>query len=136
MKIKEHIQYQSKYLKPKYDYENFEREREMIGCILYSTIGQESMDWVKEWSDIPYEIFTGTEPNSYGYDQVKLFVENYYELMKETGRLKMFINEDYYFNKWREKHKDKKRNTTKVKILSSVGRRLSRSIKEIGIGFL
>ncbi|STZ56401.1 Uncharacterised protein [Moraxella lacunata] len=108
MKIKEHIQYQGKYLKPKYDYEDFEREREMIRCILYSTIGQESMDWVKEWSDIPYEIFTGTEPNSYGYDQVKLFVENYYELMKETGRLKMFINEDYYLNKWREKHKDKK----------------------------
>lgn len=108
VKIKEHIQYQSKYLKPKYDYEDFEREREMIGCILYSTIGQESMDWVKEWSDIPYEIFTGTEPNSYGYDQVKLFVENYYELMKETGRLKMFVNEGYYLNKWREKHKDKK----------------------------
>ena len=66
------------------------------------------MDWIKEWSDIPYEIFTGTEPDSYGYDQVKLFVENYYELMKETGRLKMFIDEEYYLNKWREKHKDKK----------------------------
>ncbi len=108
MKIKENIQYQSKYLKPKYNYEDFEREREMIACILYSTIGQQSMDWIKEWSDIPYKVFTGTEPNSYEYDQVKLFVENYYELMKETGRLKMFIDEDYYLNKWREKHKDKK----------------------------
>ena len=108
VEIKKHIEYQGKYLEPKYDYEDFERQRDMIKCILYSTIGQESMDWIKEWSDIPYEIFTGTEPDSYGYDQVKLFVENYYELMKETERLKMFVDEEYYLNKWREKHKDKK----------------------------
>lgn len=99
IQIKEHIQYQAKQLKPEFDDKDFEKQRDMISCILYSTIGQESMDWIREWSDIPYEIFMGTEPNSYEYDQIKLFVENYYELMKETGRLKLFVDEAYYHNK-------------------------------------
>lgn len=106
--IKQHICHQSQYLKPKYDYDDFEKQRDMISCILYSTIGQESMDWVKEWSDIPYEIFTGTEPNSYEYDQIKIFIENYYDLLKETGRLKMFIDEEYHLNQSQAKHQDKK----------------------------
>ncbi|OPH34493.1 Uncharacterised protein [Moraxella lacunata] len=93
MNMKNHITYKIRYLKPKYDYDDFAKQRDMISCIFYSTIGQESMDWIDEWSDIPYEIFTGTEPNSYGYDQVKLFVENYYNLMKEQGLLKMVIEE-------------------------------------------
>lgn len=108
IQIKEHIQYQAKQLKPEFDDKDFEKQRDMISCILYSTIGQESMDWICEWSDIPYEIFMGTEPNSYEYDQIKLFVENYYELMKETGRLKLCIDKSYHLNKWQEKHKDKK----------------------------
>lgn len=106
--IESHIQHWNKYFNPKYDYDDFERERDMIKCILYSTIGQESMDWVREWSDIPHKMFTGVEPNCYEYEQIKLFVENYYELMKETGRLKMFVDEEYYLNQWRENNKDKK----------------------------
>lgn len=107
-RIESHVQHWGKYFNPKYDYEDFEREREMISCILYSTIGQESKDWISEWSDIPYKMFTGTEPDSYEYEQIKLFVANYYELMKEVGRLKMFVDEEYHLNKWREKHQDKK----------------------------
>lgn len=85
-----------KYLKPIYDFKDFEKQRDMISCILFSTIGQKSMDWINEWSDIPYEMFTGTEPNSYEYDQIKLFVENYYNLMKETNHLEMEIGQQNY----------------------------------------
>ena len=92
-KLLNEVSSEVKYLKPTYDYKDFEKQRDMISCILYSTIGQESMDWVNEWSDIPYEMFTGTEPNSYEYEQIKLFVENYYNLLKETNHLKMQIDE-------------------------------------------
>ena len=90
-KLLNEVSSEVKYLKPTYDYKDFEKQRNMISCILYSTIGQESMNWVNEWSDIPYEMFTGTEPNSYEYDQIKLFVENYYNLLKEINHLKMQI---------------------------------------------
>ena len=90
-KLLNEVSSEVKYLKPTYDYKDFEKQRNMISCILYSTIGQESMNWVNEWSDIPYEMFTGTEPNSYEYDQIKLFVENYYNLLKESNHLKMQI---------------------------------------------
>lgn len=95
-KLTDNLSSEIKYLKPTYDYKDFEKQRDMISCILYSTIGQESMYWVDEWSDIPYEMFTGTEPNSYEYDQIKLFIENYYNLMKETNRLKIEIDESEY----------------------------------------
>ena len=90
-KLLNEVSSEVKYLNPTYDYKDFEKQRNMISCILYSTIGQESMNWVNEWSDIPYEMFTGTEPNSYEYDQIKLFVENYYNLLKEINHLKMQI---------------------------------------------
>ncbi len=106
--LKNHINFQEKYLNPTYDYDDFKKQRDMITCILYSTIGQESQDWIKEWSDIPYKVFTGVAPNSYEYDQIKQFIENYYRLLKQMGGLKMFIDEEYYVNAWREKHKDKK----------------------------
>ena len=95
-KLLNEVSSEVKYLKPTYDYKDFEKQRDMISCILYSTIGQESMDWVNEWSDIPYEMFTGTEPNSYEYEQIKLFVENYYNLLKKTNHLKMQIDESEY----------------------------------------
>ena len=95
-KLLNEVSSEVKYLKPTYDYKDFEKQRDMISCILYSTIGQESMDWVNEWSDIPYEMFTGTEPNSYEYEQIKLFVENYYNLLKATNHLKMQIDESEY----------------------------------------
>lgn len=108
VELKNHIIYRNKYFNPKHNYDDFEKQREMVKCILYSTIGQESQDWIKEWSDIFYKIFTGAEPNCYEYEVIKLFVENYYHLMKETGRLKLFVNESYYLYQWQQANQDKK----------------------------
>ena len=92
-KFENRILSSKKYLKPTYDYKDFEKQRDMISCILYSTIGQESMDWVNEWSDIPKKMFTGVQPNSYEYEQIKLFVENYYQKLLVDNELKISLEE-------------------------------------------
>ena len=92
-KLLNEVSSEVKYLKPTYDYKDFEKQRDMISCILYSTIGQESMDWVNEWSDIPKKMFTGVQPNSYEYEQIKLFVENYYQKLLVDNELKISLEE-------------------------------------------